>query len=885
MFRYLGLLFALILMATAPHAETLPDYQPAAYRQVCTTADVLDAPGGARIGQLDAGTRVTISDLRFDSTGRDYLQVSNGDLQGFAAGENLAHFCNFTDRQDLINPRFLAPPNSCHVIVASRRTLPEVRAFASQNPNYLPMMTVFQSDNGWYAISIGPISLKAVGQVLGPSSPLPDDAYCSTGANYTAILDRHGDVFDALSDIAPDDPTELLRWNCQQGQTADCLRYNNAIWDTRPHDEAMKAELSRFDFLGCMGGHPVPCEELIKPELGGLIERAASLGRQYDADFPAKMEPELGKVSCDAGRLDGCLYLGRPALQFKTDDLAEHLTAFQAYLRMCRQVRGWVCAELVELISRNTQVVGSAFTPDDQYALAQILTPTCDRDGHRGVCGRMYSGHAAFLKGAEGAAPPDESRAATAFAALNTGCEGGSLTACVALSTQVDRADAAVRSRAAAKAIALCQPPNADAPGCSGLAFTLSPDLPETAGPLFAKYEEYAEECRTDTSRWSSNACSSALDAYRKTRVGGDLSVPEKLLRENCRPDRIAGCEALADIFDAHDVVTIGGGTIGGPGQPEQRLAALQMGCKAGTQGMSNCASLGLMQEKRGDFAAASAAYAVGCASAMFIKDPSYQGDHACFWGGEHAMKNTHDYATARRYLAFICDSNDWEMTPSACTMLGKMNAAGQGGPADLAAAMARLERGCFYDSAELADLEGCMLYGNMVMENRDHLDWNESGEGVTVAAPDHVAHGDVTAFGLSRASHAFLRACSFAGPSQEPGCTANRKLLADWSRGDYPGMARTCRVQNAAGEVTSEKPCQQFVFYVPEFMADGEGEATIYVWPDGDRTVTRHTAKGHRLNDAPVSDFTVGDDWICWTNATSGNRFCIDAIKAENEY
>lgn len=85
-------------------------------------------------------------------------------------------------------------------------------------------------------------------------------------------------------------------------------------------------------------------------------------------------------------------------------------------------------------------------------------------------------------------------------------------------------------------------------------------------------------------------------------------------------------------MFDAHDVVTIGGGTIGGPGQPGPTPAALQMGCKAGTQGMSNCASLGL-QEKRGDFAAASAAYAVGCASAMFIKDPSYQGDHACFWG------------------------------------------------------------------------------------------------------------------------------------------------------------------------------------------------------------------------------------------------------------
>lgn len=64
-------------------------------------------------------------------------------------------------------------------------------------------------------------------------------------------------------------------------------------------------------------------------------------------------------------------------------------------------------------------VASSPFIPDDQYALIQILMPTCGRNGHGGVFGRMSSGYAAFLKGADRAAVAAESRKATAFAAQN----------------------------------------------------------------------------------------------------------------------------------------------------------------------------------------------------------------------------------------------------------------------------------------------------------------------------------------------------------------------------------------------------------------------------------------------------------------------------------
>ncbi|MBA4489376.1 hypothetical protein [Paracoccus sp. S1E-3] len=884
MFRFRSLWPALLLMVAAAHAETLPDYQPPAYRQVCAMTEVLDAPGGRRIGQVPAGTRVTIGDLRFDGSGRDYLRITDGALQGFAAVDRMAHFCDFGQRQNAGAPRFLAPPNSCHVIVASRRTIPEVQTYARENSAYLPLMSVFQSVNGWYAISIGPISLKAVGQVLGPGSPLPDDAYCTTGANYVGILDRRGDVFDALSPTPPDDQTERWRWNCQNGKTADCLNYTRAAWDSRPHDDALIAELTRFDLLGCMGGLPLHCEELIKPELGGWIEKAASISQQEDANFPPRMEPELGKVSCDAGRLDGCLYLGRPELQFKTGDRAEYLTALQAYLQMCRQVRGWVCAELVQLIGMKAEVVGSPFAPDDQYALAQILTPTCARDADQGVCSRAYAGYAAFLNGADNrGAPPDENRLATAFAALSDGCAAGNVTACVAISNQRSRADAATRRRAAAKAIALCQQPGADAPGCSDLASTLPADLPETAGPALARYEEYAEACRTVSTRYASDACNSALHAYRQAKAAADMSVAEKLLRENCRSDRIAGCAALARLFEPREAGAEGA-TTADPGQPEQRLAALQKGCKAGAQAMGNCASLGYLQEQRGDFAAASAAYALGCTSAMFIRDPSYQGDQACFWGGEHAMRNTRDYATARRYLTFICDSDDWEMTPSACTSLGKMEAAGQGAPVNAAAAMAQFERACFHDRAETWDGEGCLLYGQLIVANRDRLDWNDIPYGVTIAAPGHKTPPEITAYGLSRASHAFLRACRQTdGADQQPACAANWALLTAWSRGDYPRLPRTCRVQNAAGRVISEKPCQYFVFHVLEF--DDDGQAGLYVWPDGDRTVTRDSKGKRYLNGAEVGGHSVENGWECWTNAASGNRFCADQPEEAGEY
>ncbi len=83
------------------------------------------------------------------------------------------------------------------------------------------------------------------------------------------------------------------------------------------------------------------------------------------------------------------------------------------------------------------------------------------------------------------------------------------------------------------------------------------------------------------------------------------------------------------------------------------------------------------------------------------------------------------------------------------------------------------------------------------------------------------------------------------------------------------------------------EKPCQQFVFdllVVFDLLEfDGDGESTLYVWPDGDRSVTRHSEGKRYLSGAAVSDFTFGGG-ECWTNAASGNRFCADYTEAGGE-
>ncbi len=82
----------------------------------------------------------------------------------------------------------LIQPNECALVVASRRTVSDARAYAANisNKSYLK---IFQSSNGWYAISIGTFKPRKVEPIMAKwklSGKIPRDSYCSRGDNYIA---------------------------------------------------------------------------------------------------------------------------------------------------------------------------------------------------------------------------------------------------------------------------------------------------------------------------------------------------------------------------------------------------------------------------------------------------------------------------------------------------------------------------------------------------------------------------------------------------------------------------------------------------------------------------------------------------------------------------
>lgn len=77
------------------------------------------------------------------------------------------------------------PNGSCAIIVASRNTISEVQAFIVDAKQ--PITTVYQSQNGWYALSVGHVKIemrKAVVENLVDSGNIPVDSFCSTGRSF-----------------------------------------------------------------------------------------------------------------------------------------------------------------------------------------------------------------------------------------------------------------------------------------------------------------------------------------------------------------------------------------------------------------------------------------------------------------------------------------------------------------------------------------------------------------------------------------------------------------------------------------------------------------------------------------------------------------------------
>ena len=83
----------------------------------------------------------------------------------------------------------LVPDENCAIIVASRKSMPEVEEFVAANPQ-IDFGAVYSSRNGWLAISAGLVQDAYADTRLSrlkASGTIPLDSYCSDGEAYTGI--------------------------------------------------------------------------------------------------------------------------------------------------------------------------------------------------------------------------------------------------------------------------------------------------------------------------------------------------------------------------------------------------------------------------------------------------------------------------------------------------------------------------------------------------------------------------------------------------------------------------------------------------------------------------------------------------------------------------
>ena len=84
-----------------------------------------------------------------------------------------------------------APPGECFVVAASRKTLEEVQSFIDGLDRRLSNVRVFESENGWYAITVGTSTIaesRATIRNLVSQALIPSDSICSSGQMYVAEL-------------------------------------------------------------------------------------------------------------------------------------------------------------------------------------------------------------------------------------------------------------------------------------------------------------------------------------------------------------------------------------------------------------------------------------------------------------------------------------------------------------------------------------------------------------------------------------------------------------------------------------------------------------------------------------------------------------------------
>ncbi|ABL71463.1 TPR repeat [Paracoccus denitrificans] len=893
-------LTAFLLAAIGPAlAQDLPPYQSLETRHVCTAQPIHETPAGTQARVLGAGAEVMLRDVTFGPEGGAWFALdypTGKGLEraiGYLPVSSVKHFCapegaapeDSTSRLQ----SYLAPPNTCHVVAARADTVEELNGQARSMPAYAPVISGYRLHSGGYALSLGLVSTNLRDRIGSPAARLQTGITCVSGADFAEALVHDGTVLTpadpgGLSDDAArlstaqalrarglesGDPAMLKR-SCDLGLGAACTEFASRIHDAPDGPGRGPAVVTRYALLGCMAGDMEGCQMAINRQ-GNTLELTREQVLPDARPDDGSVTTEISKGLCDAQDRFGCVLLARGTAVDRAPSLVEASSNFSANLTACQQGITWICEGLNDDLKTVSAARGSGLTGNERYALAGIEAGLCapgPREPNQRSCTGAYYLYRDFLNYSD-AATLDAGRVAQATAFLSSGCAAGDPPACATLAGMAGFWPEADRRAATARAIALCDAQSAKDTICESLGGVLDPTFPESRPVMAARYERLARSCLSP-GEGDAQDCAWALHSYAALDAPDGLATAEAMLKDACGPANIKGCPALAQLYGTEGQ-SLSGVTIPGRNDPEARIAALRMGCRGGVEAGSTCDQLADLMTVEGD--GENALHIRGEACERAIAAGEERDLWECYDAAKQALDQSQRLPGAHRWADYVCRGADVSVSPYGCKLVGNMLAQGLGQPADPAGALSAYQRGCFHPRVATTDGEACLHYGTMLIE--------AVRRGEKPAEPLAFAHREdgeepEPPLMLAEASRAFDMGCL---DSIAPACAANVRLLEEWSTGDLPYDRFICQVRNAAGEVTSEKPCRGLIFYQAAEARKETREQVglnVYVWPDGDRSVTYIRDGIWRLNEVRTDYPATEGNSRCWRNPISTRSFCV---------
>lgn len=904
------LLILFVMAVSAPRlaqAQEFAPYQPLEIRHVCTAQPMRETPGGAETRMIEAGEQVVLQDVTYapDETAWFALEYATGRglerATGYLPVEQVTHFCadpaKSGDASDSGLQTYLAPPNSCHLVIGHADTVEALNGLARSMPDYTASMSGYRLHSGGYALTAGLLSTKVDQQIISRSGNLPDSSFCASGVEFAEALVFDGASFaladKSASETAADrlasaqgllaksreaqDP-QPLKQACDLGLGAACTGFAERIYGEPEGQGRGPAVVTRYALLGCMAGDLYGCQMAVN-RVDNTLELAREEALAGTSDVDGRVTTELSKLLCDGKDRFGCILQARGTAADRTASLVEAASNFAANLTACRQGIAWICEELASNFDRVVEARGTGLSGDERFAIAGIEAGLCTmgpREPNQRSCTAAYYRYRDFL---QYSTPDilDADRVAKAVAVLTDGCATGDAPACATLAALPDYWSVPERRDAAANAIALCSAQDPKDSICASLDGILDPSFPETRPLLRPRYERLAQSCLTP-GNGAYQDCIWALHSYAALEAPDGLATAEAMLNAACSPTNSNGCQALAQLYgkSGHEYRGI---KISGRNEPDTYIAALRMGCREGNQDAGNTCSQ-FADAIAGDGGDENPLSVLAQACATLMSGQGGRDGWACYDAAKMALAQNEQLDDALEWANFVCKGDDISTAPYACKLAGNILAEGLGQPADPAGALLAYQRGCFHHRVRTTDGEACLRYGNLLIET--------VRRGETPAQPLAFSYREdgeepEPPLVLAEASRAFDMGCM---DNIAQACAANTQLLNDWSTGDLPYDSFTCQVQSAVGAVTSEGVCRGLIFYqAMDEMKERREQVglNVYVWPDGDRSVTYIKDGIWRLNEVRTDYPSQDGATRCWHNPISTRSFCVTPAAGSN--